>query len=157
MAVESKTTYIRLRLPVSVRYAFPKAAAQPALERLHAAVVAHGAVSGFYITSRKFTQQASDYAATAPMKLVDGAQLEKSMRASLAGIKLPITYDAMCCQCGSNVQHRLDKAEALPCDNGHAVAPTIAQAALTPKEYPAQVQTKRVKRRRYYAPRYRSG
>ena len=61
-----------------------------------------------------FTQQAIDYAATAPMKLVDGAQLEKSMLRSLAGVpQLPMRCDAMCCQCGSTIQHRLDRAEAI--------------------------------------------
>jgi hypothetical protein len=34
------------------------------------------------------------------------------------------------------VQHRLDKGEALPCRNGHPVAPTIARAALVPFRAP---------------------
>jgi hypothetical protein len=38
----------------------------------------------------------------------------------------------MCRQCGEIVQHRLDQGEALPCGNGHLVAPTIARAALVP-------------------------
>lgn len=42
----------------------------------------------------------------------------------------------MCCQCGEIVQHRLDKGEALPCRNGHLVAPTIARAALVPYRAP---------------------
>jgi hypothetical protein len=38
----------------------------------------------------------------------------------------------MCCQCGDIIQHQLDKAEPLPCRNGHPVVPTIARAALVP-------------------------
>jgi hypothetical protein len=47
---------------------------------------------------------------------------------------MPQTYQAMCCQCGEIVQHRLDREqdEARPCSNGHAVAPTIARDMLLP-------------------------
>jgi len=61
-----------------------------------------------------------------------------SMRKGLAGVQLPKSYQAMCCQCGSIVRHRLDRAEALLCPKGHALPPTIAMAAIQLKENPAQ-------------------
>ena len=84
-----------------------------------------------------FTPDAEDYAKTAPIKLVDGRDLDRSMRKSFEGVTLPETYSAMCCQCGCTVQHRLDGAEALPCPEGHMVPPTIALAALQPPARPA--------------------
>jgi hypothetical protein len=50
---------------------------------------------------------------------------------------LPAGYKAMCCQCGELVQHRLESDAALPCRNGHLVAPTIARASLVPFRPPA--------------------
>jgi hypothetical protein len=52
--------------------------------RLHAAVVAANATAGFFITSRSFTPEAEAYAATAPLKLVDGAKLVASIQRSMA-------------------------------------------------------------------------
>jgi hypothetical protein len=100
------------------------------LTRLHAAVVSAGAVAGFFITPRGFTRDAEAYAATAPLKLVDGAKLVASIKRSMADVTMPESYQAMCRQCGEIVQHTLDRAEAIPCRNGHPVAPTIARAAL---------------------------
>jgi hypothetical protein len=88
-------------------------------------VVAANAERGFFVTARSFT-----HAATAPIDLVDGALLSRSMHRSRKGVLLPQTYKAMCRQCGAIVQHRLDRGEALPCGNGHPVAPTIARAAV---------------------------
>ena len=63
--------------------------------------------------------EAEHYAASAPIDLVDGASLIRSMHRSRKGMLLPASYKAMCCQCGEIVQHRLDKGDALPCRNGH--------------------------------------
>ncbi|HTV28231.1 MAG TPA: restriction endonuclease [Xanthobacteraceae bacterium] len=105
------------------------------LSRLHSVVVAANAVAGYFITPRGFTLDAEAYAATAPLKLVDGPKLVASITRSMAGVTLPDSYQAMCRQCGEIVQHRLDHAEAIPCRNGHPVAPTIARAALVmPKQ-----------------------
>jgi hypothetical protein len=103
-----------------------------AIARLHDAVIAAGAESGFCISTRDFTQQAKDYAATAHVRLVDGDQLAASMLRSTGGAVMPETYKAMCCQCGDVVRHKLGGTEALPCKSGHRVAPTIARAALVP-------------------------
>lgn len=102
----------------------------PPILRLHAAITAANAQSGFYITTRSFTPEAQAYAATAPLELVDGKRLVDMMRTSKAAALLPETYKTMCRQCGGLVQHRLDQAEALPCPQGHLVAPSIARAAL---------------------------
>jgi Restriction endonuclease len=100
------------------------------ITRLHSAVVAAGAAAGFFITPRGFTRDAEAYAATAPLKLVDGPKLVASIKRSMEGVTIPESYQAMCRQCGQIVQHTLDSTEAIPCRNGHPVAPTIARAAL---------------------------
>lgn len=102
------------------------------LTRLHEAVVSANAAAGFFVTARSFTADAEAYAETAPLKLVDGKKLVASMTRSMTDATLPETYAAMCRQCGEIIRHRLDHAEAIPCSNGHPVAPTIARAALVP-------------------------
>jgi hypothetical protein len=109
----------------------------PAIRRLHDAVVVAGAFNGIYVTPRSFTPEAEYYAAHAPIKLVDGPLLIKSMQLSRKGLLLPRTYKAMCRQCGDIVQHSLVKDEPLPCANGHPVAPTISRASLVPYRPPA--------------------
>jgi Restriction endonuclease len=111
----------------------------PAIARLHAAVVTANAAGGFYVTARSFTPDAEHYAATMPMiSLVDGELLNRSMQRSLRGVALPQTYRAMCCECGDIVQHRLDKAQAVPCRSGHLVPATIARDSLVkPRPQPA--------------------
>lgn len=104
----------------------------PAIRRLHDAVISGSAARGIYVTPREFSPEADHYAASAPIDLVDGALLIKSMHQSRKGLLVPTTYKAMCCQCGDIVQHQLDKNEARACCNGHAVVPTIARAALIP-------------------------
>jgi hypothetical protein len=106
------------------------------LTRLHATVVAANATAGFFITSRSFTPEAEAYAATAPLKLVDGAKLVASIQRSMADVTMPETYQAMCRQCGDIVRHSLDRAETIPCRDGHPVAPTIARAALIAPKSP---------------------
>jgi hypothetical protein len=100
------------------------------ITRLHSVVVAASAAAGFFITPRGFTHDAEAYAATAPLKLVDGPKLIASIKRSMADATLPDSYKAMCRQCGEIVQHTLTGTKAIPCRNGHPVAPTIAQAAL---------------------------
>jgi hypothetical protein len=106
------------------------------LTRLHAAVVAANATAGFFVTSRSFTPEAEAYAATAPLKLVDGAKLVASIQRSMAHVTMPETYQVMCRQCGDIVRHSLDRAETIPCRDGHPVAPTIARAALIAPKSP---------------------
>jgi Restriction endonuclease len=108
----------------------------PALRRFHDAVVAANAARGFYVTPRGFTAEAEHYAAGAPIDLVDGRLLIRSMHRSRKGLLLPADYKAMCCQCGEIVQRRLDQDAARPCRNGHLVAPTIARAMLVPYRAP---------------------
>lgn len=104
------------------------------LARLHEAVITANAQRGFFVTTRSFTDQAEQFARTAPLDLIDGARLMKALNQSRKRVLLPQTYKAMCAQCGEIVQHRLDREqdEARPCGNGHMVAPTIARAMLLP-------------------------
>ena len=112
----------------------------PAIRRLHDMVIAANAARGIYVTPRSFTPEAEHYASLAPIDLVDGPLLIKSMQRSRRGVVLPLTYKSMCHQCGEIVQHRLDKDEALPCSSGHLVAPTISHAAFIPYRPPASPQ-----------------
>jgi hypothetical protein len=104
------------------------------IARLHDAVIAHNAERGFFVSVRGFTDQAQQYANTAPVELIDAGRLVKALNQSKKHVLLPQTYKAMCCQCGEIVQHRLDREqnEARPCGKGHMVAPTIARAMLLP-------------------------
>jgi hypothetical protein len=103
----------------------------PPLTRLHGAIIAASAAGGFYVTTRGFTRDAEAFAATAPIKLVDGPKLIASIKRSMAGTPPADSYKAMCRQCGEIVTHKLDRAEAVPCSSGHAVPPTIARALLS--------------------------
>lgn len=100
------------------------------ITRLHSAVIAANASAGFFITTRGFTRDAEDYAATVPLKLVDGPKLVASIKRGMQGSAAPDRYKVMCRQCGEIITHQLGRAEAVPCGNGHPVAPTIARAAL---------------------------
>jgi len=102
------------------------------LARLHSAVVAAGGAGGFFITPRGFTRDAEAYAATAPLKLIDGPKLIAEIKRGIemAGIAIPDSYKAMCHHCGDIVKHPIAGATVLPCVNGHPVAPAIARAAL---------------------------
>jgi hypothetical protein len=108
----------------------------PAIRRLHDALIAAGAFRGIYVTPRSFTLDAEHYAAHAPIDLVDGPLLIKSMQRSRRGVLLPHTYRTMCRQCGDVVQHRLDRNDPLPCANGHFVAPPKSFAAFIPYRPP---------------------
>ena len=84
------------------------------ITRLHSVVVAASAAAGFFITPRGFTRDAEAYAATAPLKLVDGPKLIASIKRSMADAALPDSYKAMCRQCGEIVQHTLDRHRSYP-------------------------------------------
>jgi hypothetical protein len=101
------------------------------LMRLHSEVIEANAAEGFFVTTRGFTNDAEAYAATAPLKLMDGRKLIISIERSMEGITMPDTYRAMCRQCGDIVCYRLDRVEVRTCSSGHVVAPTIAKAVLT--------------------------
>jgi Restriction endonuclease len=82
--------------------------AEASAMRLAPRLVAANAARGFYVTSRSFTPEAEHYAASAPIDLIDGRLLIRSMHRSRKGMLLPASYKAMCCECGELVQHRLD-------------------------------------------------
>ncbi|MGH7121833.1 MAG: restriction endonuclease [Acetobacteraceae bacterium] len=87
------------------------------LTRLHSVVVAASAAAGFFITPRGFTRDAESYAATAPLKLVDGPKLVASIKRSMEGVTVPESYQAMYRRCGRIVRHQLDRRDAIPCRN----------------------------------------
>jgi ribosomal protein L37AE/L43A len=109
-----------------------------AVRRLRDAVVANSAARGFYITPRSFAPEATHYAASAPLDLIDGPLLIKAMHKSRKGMNVPTSYRAMCALCGAIVQHDLNKKQAILCANGHPVPPSIARAALVPYRAPKQ-------------------
>jgi hypothetical protein len=116
----------------------PAPTAMRDVARLHDVVIAQGAQRGIYVTTRNFTPEAQDYAASMPavIQLVDGAKLAQSLKKSNVGATLPSRYKAMCHVCGEVVEHNLDHGTPLPCVNGHLVAPTIARAALVRERHP---------------------
>jgi hypothetical protein len=112
-----------------------------AVRRLRDHVVAASAERGFYVTPRSFTADAQHFAATAPVQLIDGPALIRSLHRSRKGMLWPQSYKAMCRQCGDIVQHPLANDEAKPCGNGHFVAPTIARAELVKPRPAASAKT----------------
>src|SRR4051812_3873 len=112
-----------------------------AVRRLRDLVVAASAERGFYVTARSFTADAQHFAATAPVQLIDGPALIRSLHRSRKGMLLPQSYKAMCRQCGDIVQQPLDNDEAKRCSSGHFVAPTIARAELVKRRSAAAAMT----------------
>ena len=113
----------------------PLSASKPKKPHVRRQTRTHPTRSKRELRPRGFTLDAEAYAATAPLKLVDGPKLVASITRSMEGVTLPESYQAMCRQCGEIVQHTLTGTDAIPCSNGHAVAPTIARAALVmPKQ-----------------------
>jgi hypothetical protein len=105
------------------------------IARLQTAVLRFNAERGFYFTTREFTPEAKLYAETMPVDIVDGLRLVKALNNSRKGVLIPQSYKAMCQQCGSVVEHRIDRdqgEEAKPCDKGHMVAPTILRGQIIP-------------------------
>ena len=96
-----------------------------AVRRLRDAVVANSAARGFYITPRSFAPEAIHYAASAPLDLVDGPLLIKSMHKSRKGMNVPTSYRAMCALCGAIVQHDLNKKQAILCANATPSRPRL--------------------------------
>jgi hypothetical protein len=115
--------------------------------RLHEVVLAQNAQRGVYITTRSFTADARDYAASMPavIKLLDGDALQKWLNKSVEDMKLPTQYKAMCHVCGETVQHNLDHGKPLPCINDHMVVPTIARSAIERRRHPQQPDESRPK------------
>jgi hypothetical protein len=101
----------------------PAPASSAALRRLRGRVVAASAERGFYVSVRGFTAEATHFAETAPVQLIDTANFIRALQRSRKGMTLPQTYKAMCRQCGDIVQHRLTSDEARSCGSGHPVAP----------------------------------
>jgi hypothetical protein len=108
----------------------------PALKRLRDTVLAANAVKGIYVTPRSFTPEADYFASTAPIKLIDGAELIRTMQRSRKGLLLPQSYKVVCQECGEIVQHRLDNDEALACANAHLVAPCWSLGDFRPYRSP---------------------
>jgi hypothetical protein len=55
-------------------------------------VIAANATAGFFITTRGFTRDAEAYAATAPLRLVDGPKLIASIKRGMKGAAMPDSY-----------------------------------------------------------------
>jgi hypothetical protein len=108
-----------------------------AVRQLRERVVAASAERGFYVSVRGFSAEAQQFAATAPVELIDGPELIRALHRSRKGMPLSQTYKAMCRQCGDIVQHRRESDEAKRCGSGHFVAPTIASAELKNARPPA--------------------
>jgi hypothetical protein len=108
--------------------------------RLHHVVITQNAERGIFVTTRKFTPDAKDYAASIPtvIKLLDGPALQKWLDKGVEGMTLPTKYKAMCHVCGAIVQHDIDHGKALPCINEHMVLPTIVRATIQPSRHPQQ-------------------
>jgi uncharacterized protein YneF (UPF0154 family) len=84
-----------------------------------------GAVSGFFVTTGRFTRDAMEFRSNPPIKLIDEYQLVRMMFESKPTAGDDDSYRSMCHQCEEIVYHRLRAPRPVRCRNGHEIAPTL--------------------------------
>jgi hypothetical protein len=112
------------------------------LTRLHQAINATNAAGGFYVTTRGFSRDAEAYAATAPIRLVNGPKLVASIKRSMESTPAPDSYKAMCRQCGEIVM--IPDPPAEPPDETALAYLDYASEAVTRQIATALVDTKKL-------------
>ena len=74
----------------------------------------------------QFTNEAKEFSAKVPIKLIDANQLVRMMfESKTIGREMMTHTDSMCRKCCAIVRHRLRTPEPLTCPNGHVVEPTL--------------------------------
>jgi hypothetical protein len=107
------------------RYGKDTTVGRPDLQKFHSAITTDGAVSGFFVTSNRFTSDAREFCSNPPIKLIDANQLVRMMFESKPTAGDDDTYRSMCHQCEEIVNHRLRAPRSVRCRNGHEVVPTL--------------------------------
>jgi hypothetical protein len=107
------------------RYAEGGLSGRPDLQKFHSAIITDGAISGFFVTAGRFTQNAIKFAGTAPIELIDQDALVRMMFESMPAAADDDTYCSMCRQCKHVVSHQLRAPHSVSCRNGHDVKPSL--------------------------------
>lgn len=107
------------------RYGEGTSVGRPDIQKFDSAIKHDRAVSGFFVTTGKFTQAAVEYARNKPIELIDAARLRHYLYQSKHNEVQDDTYLSACLECGATVRHALRDPKNEMCPNGHSVAPTL--------------------------------
>ena len=108
------------------RYGERNVSGRPDLQKFHSAIITDHAVSGFFVTTGRFSNEAKEFASTSgKMTLFDQDELTRMMFDSKPNAADDDLYRSICRQCEETVYHRLRAPRSIKCSNGHLVAPTL--------------------------------
>ena len=128
------------------RHGEGKPTGRPDLQRFHSALMTDGAERGFFVTTGRFTREASEFseAIGIPIELIDQSKLKRMMFESIPAAPNDDSYSSMCRQCGTIVAHCLRSPRSERCRNGHEVAPTLnIESALSMPSAPSRATRRR--------------
>jgi restriction endonuclease Mrr len=97
------------------RYAEDGSSGRPDLQKFHSQIIHERAISGFFVTTGRFTREAREFRPNPPIKLIDANQLVRMMFDSKPATGDDDSYDSMCRNCCAIVRHRLRTPEPLTC------------------------------------------
>ena len=131
------------------RYAEGGQTGRPDLQKFHSAIITDVAISGFFVTAGRFTQEAIAFAKKVSIELVDHGALVRMMLDSKPTAADDDTYQSMCRECEAVVSHRLRTPRTVKCSNGHKVEPTLDLNSILPASGKAKTYGRRPRRRWY--------
>jgi hypothetical protein len=108
------------------KYAEDGLSGRPDLQKFHSAIISDKAKRGFFVTSGRFTSGAMEFAATAPIDLIDAHELLRLMFKSLNGASQDDSYSSKCLECGDVVKHHIRSPTIAMCRNSHEVRATLS-------------------------------
>jgi len=114
------------------KYAEDGLSGRPDLQKFHSAIISDKAKRGFFVTTGRFTSGAVEFAATAPINLIDADELQRLMFKSLHGASQDDSYLSICRECGNSVTRHIRSPANVLCPNGHTVQATLGVDALLP-------------------------
>lgn len=101
---------------------------RPDLQKFYAAIMEERANGGFFVTTSYFSHAAMEYefVRTGLIKLVNGETLTDMMLQAYPESRGPMTYRAMCLECGCSVIFDLGSNQGQAnCANGHVVTSDV--------------------------------
>jgi hypothetical protein len=131
------------------RYGEGVSSGRPDLQKFHSAMTTDGAVSGFFVTTGRFTRDAREFRPNPPIELIEGNQLVRMMFDSKSAAGDDDSYRSMCQQCEEIVYHRLRAPQSVRCKNGHKTAPTLTIELVLSGSAPTTRSSKSRRWRRY--------
>ena len=108
------------------KYSEDGSSGRPDLQKFHSAIISDKAKRGFFVTSGGFTSGAKEFAASAPIDIIDAHELLRLMFKSLNSASQDDSYSSMCLECGEVVKHQIRSPTNAVCRNGHEVPATLS-------------------------------